>query len=176
MSANTFKRLNVSDTFIVPYTANKSWNISSSSFADKNIVINIGINYSGSIFDPTTEFFTNNQYDRLVYNLVNNTYYPDFLPKTLNTESRLIDYTSLNLIISSSDISTSSYYNGHVNFGNIDTIRYFPTGFNDIVYVLNIPKSLASDKVLPTTFELTFNSGSTYTGSIYDDGNYNLIL
>ena len=58
MSANIYKRFNVSDTFVVPYTANKSWDIDSGSFADNRIVVNIGVNKSGSIFDPNTEFIT----------------------------------------------------------------------------------------------------------------------
>ena len=43
MSANVYKRLSVSDTFVVPYTANKSWDISSGSFADHRIVVNLGV-------------------------------------------------------------------------------------------------------------------------------------
>ena len=53
MSANAYKRLNVSDTFVVPYTANKSWDIDSGSFADNRIVVNVGVNHTGT-FDPTT--------------------------------------------------------------------------------------------------------------------------
>jgi hypothetical protein len=170
MSANIYKRLNVSDTFVVPYTANKSWDISSSSFAESRIVVNIGVNKSGSIFDPNVEYVTNGQYERLVYNSINLSYYPNFLP----TSSQLYLSERINSYYNDGTLTTQSYYNGFVNPGNLDTVKFFPTNSNDVIYVLNIPKTLTSDKILPTTFEVFFSSGSTYTAKIYDDGNYNL--
>jgi hypothetical protein len=168
MSTNVFKRLNTSDVFVVPYTANKNWNIISESFDEYSIKINIGINYgTESIFKLDEDYLTNNQYDRLVYESVNFNYYPTFLPKEINVPSRQ------NTILNDGTLSTASY-DGYINLGNLDTIKYFPTDSGSIVLVMNIPKSLTSDKILPTTFEFTFSSGS-YTGSIYDDGNYNLL-
>lgn len=169
MSANTFKRLNVSDNFVVPYTANKLWDISSSSFAANKIVINVGIKHTSSLFDPVNEYKTNGQYDRLVYNMINSKYYPGFLPYTVSTQSLQ------NTIYNDTTLSTSSYYNGHVNLGNKDTIKFFPTGNNATIYVINIPRSLTSDKILPSTFEVYFSSGNN-NYSLYDDGNYNLFF
>ena len=166
MSANTYKRLSVSDTFVVPYTANKSWDIESASFADNRIVVNIGVNYSGSPFDPTTENFTNNQYDRLVYDTINMIYYPSFLSRYIDTSSKA------STIYNDGTLTTSSYYRGHVELGNIDTIKRFPTGSNAVIYVINVPRNLTSEKILPTTFELYFSGSNTF--KIYDDGNYNL--
>lgn len=166
MSANVYKRLNVSDTFVVPYTANKSWDISSSSFAENKIKINIGVNMSGSLFDPTTEYLTNGQYERLVYDSIRLAYYPSFQPRVLETGSRA------NSIYNDGTISTSSYYNGFVELGNPRTIKYFPTESLGTIYVINIPKSLTSEKILPTTFEMEFGDGNTF--KIYDDGDYNL--
>jgi hypothetical protein len=169
MSVNVFKRLNISDTFVVPYTANKSWDISSSSFADNQININIGINYSESIFNSYSDYSTNGQYDRLVYNSIRLTYYPEFLPKTTNTSSLA------NTIYNDGTLSTSSYWKGYTNApSNTYTIKQFPTGSGAIVYVLNIPKNLTGDKILPGSFEVYFASGSS-TGKLYDDGNYNLL-
>jgi hypothetical protein len=170
MSATIYKRLNVSDTFVVPYTANKSWDIDSGSFADNRIVVNIGVNKSGSIFDPNAEFITNGQYDRLVYNSINLSYYPNFLP----TSSHLYLTERQGTVYNDGTLTTQSYYNGFINPGNISTVKFFPTGANNVIYVLNVPKTLTSDKILPTTFEVSFSSGSTYTAKIYDDGNYNL--
>jgi hypothetical protein len=169
MSANTFKRLNVSDTFVVPYTANKSWDIDSGSFADQHIVINVGTKYTGT-FDPETEYFTNNQYDCLVYKSINFSYYPTFYSKVVSTSSLQ------NTVYNDGTLSTSSYWKGintH-NPGNLDTVKFFPTGNSDVIYVINVPKTLTGDKILPTTFELTFVSAST-TCKLYDDGNYNLL-
>jgi hypothetical protein len=170
MSANIYKRFNVSDTFVVPYTANKSWDIDSGSFADNRIVVNIGVNKSGSIFDPNTEFITNGQYERLVYNSINLNYYPNFLP----TSSHLYLTERQGTAYNDGTLSTQSYYNGFVNPGNLDTVKFFPTASDSVIYVVNIPKTLTSEKILPSTFELYFSSGSTYTAKIYDDGNYNL--
>jgi len=107
MSANIYKRFNVSDTFVVPYTANKSWDIDSGSFADNRIVVNIGVNKSGSIFDPNTEFITNGQYERLVYNSINLNYYPNFLP----TSSHLYLTERQGTAYNDGTLSTQSYYN-----------------------------------------------------------------
>lgn len=167
MSANVYKRLNVSDTFVVPYTANKSWAILSSSFAEKKISLNIGINMGDSIFDPTSEYITNGQYERLVYDSVRLTYYPSFAPRIVETETRAGSFYN------DGTLSTSSYFNGFVELGNSETIKHFPTESSGMVYVLNIPKSLTSEKILPTTFEIEFGDSDTF--KIYDDGNYNLL-
>ncbi len=171
MSANVFKRLNVADTFVAPYTANKSWEISSSSFDEKKIIVNVGVNQSGSIFDPNSDYFTNNQYDRLVYDSINLLYYPSFFP----TGSPLFYSERLNSPIFDATFTSASYWKGHINLGNLDTTKYFPVASGSVIYVLNIPKSLASEKILPNTFEVYFSSGSNYTAKIYDDGNYNLL-
>ena len=112
MSANVYKRLSVSDTFVVPYTANKSWDISSGSFADHRIVVNLGVNYSGSIFDPNSEYITNGQYDRLVYNSINMTYYPKFLPSA----SSLYLTERQNTVLNDGTLTTQSYNRGLVDF------------------------------------------------------------
>jgi hypothetical protein len=168
MSANAFKRFNISDVFIVPYTANKTWNLPSSSFTENNIIINVGVNTTKSLFDPINEYKTNGQYDRLVYNSINLTYYPNFLPYQVSTSSRQ------GSIYNDGTLSTSSYYNGFTELGNLDTVKYFPTESNAVIYVLNIPRNLTSDKILSTTFEVNFISGSS-SFKIYDDGNYNLL-
>ena len=168
MSANAYKRLSISDNFVIPYTANRSWDILSSSFAANNITVNVGINTTNSLFDPINEYKTNGQYDRLVYNSVNLTYYPDFLPYVLSTSSLQ------NTIYNDGNLSTSSYFNGYTNLGNPNTIKFYPTGNGATIYAINVPRSLSSDKILPTTFEVDFASGSS-TYKIYDDGNYNLL-
>ena len=159
---SAFKRISVSDAFVVPYTANKSWEIPSSSFNAENIVFNIGTKGTGD-FNPDIEYITNGQYDRLVYATINSTYYPTFLPKTISTFSKGGTFYY-------EDLSTASYNNGFVDLGNINTYKYFPTGTNATIYTLSIPTELAGAKILPTTFEMAISGGK-----IYDDGNYNLL-
>jgi hypothetical protein len=173
MPANVFKRLNVSDNFVIPYTANKFWNILSSSFDEKRIRINVGVNHGDTLFKPTTEYFTNNQYDRLVYNSVNLIYYPNFLPTQSSTSSLQ------NTFYNDGTLSTSSYYNGHVDLGNLDTIKFYPTSSGSVIYAINVPNELTSNKILPTTFQLDFclpQFCEAFTASIIDDGNYNLFV
>ena len=160
---SAFKRINTSDSFVVPYTANKSWNIPSESLADYQITINIGVKDSTSVFNSTNDLKTNGQYDRLVYDSINTTYYPSFLPKFVNTSSKI------STIQNDGTLSTSSYYNGFIELGNLDTVKYFPTGENSIIYTINFPRQITGDKILPTTLAINYESGS-----FYDDGNYNL--
>jgi uncharacterized protein (TIGR02145 family) len=151
MPASTFKRLNISDNFVVPYTANKTWDIPSDSFDKRRIVWNVGINYgSSSIFSPQEYWITNGEYDRLVYNSINLLYYPNFLPTSSNTSSLQ------NTIYNDGTLSTSSYFNGHVDLGNINTIKYYPAEPKSVIYALNMPKTLTGDKILPKSFELRF--------------------
>jgi hypothetical protein len=76
-------------------------------------------------------------------------------------------------IFNDGTLSTSSYYNGFVNLGNLDTIKYFPINSGNIIYTVNIPRQLAGDKILPSTFNLALSTSSV-NYEIYDDGNYNL--
>ena len=85
---SVFKRINVSDSFVVPYTTNKLWNLASSSFSGSQITFNIGKKYT-NLFDPIGEYRINYQYDRLVYNTINTIYYPGFLPRLVNTSSKI---------------------------------------------------------------------------------------
>ena len=147
---SAFKRINVSDSFVVPYTANKSWNILSSSFAAHQIDVNIGVKNTSSVFDPIGEYNTNGQYDRLIYDSVNTTYYPNFLPTHINTSSRQ------GTIWNDGTLSTSSYYNGFINLGNLDTVKYYPTSSNSVIYAINVPRQITGDKILPTTFKVMF--------------------
>jgi hypothetical protein len=165
---SVFKRINVSDSFVVPYTANKSFDFTSESFSSNQLFVNIGTKTDRSFFDPNSEYKSNYQYDSLVYSAINNIYYPSFLPTSSDNSSLR------NTIFDVGNLATSSYYNGFVELGNLDTEKFFPTGSDGIIYVLNIPRQFSGDGILPSTFEITINSGSSYEASIYDDGNYNL--
>jgi hypothetical protein len=163
---SAFKRISVSDSFVVPYTANKSWNIPSASLADYQITINRGVKNTSS-FNPN-ETTSSNQYPSLVYNTINVSYYPNFIPGYINTSSMY------GTIFNDGTLSTSSYYNGFVNLGNLNTIKYFPTNPDNIIYTVNLPRQITGDKILPSTFTLTYTSASV-VHKLYDDGNYNLL-
>jgi hypothetical protein len=157
--ADTFnKRLNTSDVFTIPYEANKLWNVESSSFSDYNINFELGI-------FPTQSNKAGYNRNNLIYKLILANYYPEFYPNQSHSTSSYFQTNNLR-----SDLSTASYSSGLLRIGNLKTTeKYFPTSTGSFIYVINIPKSLYSEKIIPSTFELEFNGGK-----LYDDGEYNL--
>jgi len=157
--ADTFnKRLNTSDVFTIPYEANKLWNVGSSSFSDYNINFELGI-------FPTQSNKAGYNRNNLIYKLILANYYPEFYPNQSHSTSSYFQTNNLR-----SDLSTASYSSGLLRIGNLKTTeKYFPTLTGSFIYVINIPKSLYSEKIIPSTFELEFNGGK-----LYDDGEYNL--
>jgi hypothetical protein len=162
MAYSAWKRLNNGDVFAVPYTANKSYNITASDFSANQIVINVGINTS-STFDPNTSYKTNGQYDFLVYRSILSNYYSEFFNNTHQTSS--IKQT---IYVDGTQV-TGAYTGGFVDLGNpITTEKFYPT--SSTVYVVNVPKITAGSKITPSTFIMSVGSGS-----VYDDGQYNLL-
>jgi hypothetical protein len=157
--ADTFnKRLNTSDVFTIPYEANKLWNVGSSSFSDYNINFELGVYPSQSNKKDYTRY-------NLIYKLILANYYPEFYPNQSHSTSSYFQTNNLR-----SDLSTASYSNGLLRLSNLKTTeKFFPTSTGSFIYVVNIPKSLYGEKILPNTFELEFNGGK-----LYDDGEYNL--
>jgi hypothetical protein len=157
--ADTFnKRLNTSDVFTIPYEANKLWNVGSSSFSDYNINFELGVYPSQSNKKDYTRY-------NLIYKLILANYYPEFYPNQSYSTSSYFQTNNLR-----SDLSTASYSNGLLRLSNLKTTeKFFPTSTGSFIYVVNIPKSLYGEKILPNTFELEFNGGK-----LYDDGEYNL--
>lgn len=157
--ADTFnKRLNISDVFTIPYEANKLWDVNSSSFSDHNINFEIGIY-------PTQTNKKDYNRGNLIYKLILSNYYPEFYPSQSHSTSSYFQTNNLR-----SDLSTASYNTGILRLGNLKTTeKYFPTTSGSFIYVINIPKSLYGEKIIPNTFELEFNGGK-----LYDDGEYNL--
>ena len=157
--ADTFnKRLNTSDVFTIPYEANKLWDLDSSSFSDHNINFEIGLN-------PSSKNIKDYNRGNLIYKLILSNYYPEFYPSQSHSTSSYFQTNNLR-----SDLSTASYSSGLLRIGNLKTTeKYFPTSTGSFIYVINIPKSLYGEKIIPNTFELEFNGGK-----LYDDGEYNL--
>ena len=169
MAYTSWKRLNTGDVFVVPYIANKYYSIYSSSFSENQITINVGFQNTGSVY-LTDGYKTNNQYDYLVYRSIQTRYYPDFYNQAHSTGSYKQSF-----YIDSTQIPISNT-GGFVDPGNkITTTKHFPTSSDDTneartILVINTPKNLIGNKITPGTFRMTINSGS-----IYDDGQYNLL-
>lgn len=157
MSDTVLKRLNVSDVFTIPYEANKLWSVPSSSFVDDGIFFQIGTYTDSQVKTSYTD-------SDLLYKSVLANYYPTFYP-TFSHSTASYSQT----IYWSTNLSTASY-SGFQNLGNpVTTEKYFPTTSGSFIYTLNIPSSLYSNKIVPTTFKMQISGGL-----IYDDGEYNL--
>ena len=163
---SSFKKLSKSDVTVVPYNANKQWLLDYCPYPTSSDYLTIykGTNLTGSFSlddDPVTE----NQYERLVYNQINQLFYQDYTT-SLDTSSLMLSLN--NYESASQQRPTSSYfiYNDSKNL-----ITSFPTGSNDSgsIRVLAINQDIYGNKVLPNHFIL---SSSAYY--VTDDGFGNL--
>jgi hypothetical protein len=154
MSDTVFKRLNVSDTFSIPYNANKLWNVTASDFIDYGL-------YFREATYPGDTLKQNLTYSDLLYKSLLANYYPEFYPTFSHSTSSYSQTLYWN-----TDLNTSSY-DGFQRPGNgATTVKHF---YTSSVGVINIPNTLYSNKILPLTFEMDVEGGK-----IYDDGEYNL--
>jgi hypothetical protein len=159
----SFKKLSKSDVTLVPYYANKQWNLSYCPYPTSSEYLTIynGTNLTGSFSsddDPVTE----GQYDRLVYSQINQLFYQKHTT-LLNTSSlaNSIYYES-----ASQQRPTHSYF---IYNDSARLVENFPTGAMEGIRVLAVNQGIYGDKVLPNHFRL---SSSAY--NIIDDGYGNL--
>ena len=160
---SSFKKLSKSDVSVVPYHANKQWEISFGCYPTSSEYLTIykganivGTFYSGS--DPVSE----GQFERLIYSQINHMFYQTYT-SSLNTSSLM---NSIYYESASSQRPTSSYF----IYNDKDTlIKYFPTGVDESIRVVAVNQPIYGNKILPNSL---FISSSAYT--IRDDGFGNL--
>jgi len=157
---SSFKKLSKSDVTVVPYGANKYWTFTRSTSTTYSS-INQGTNVSG-LFFKNSDPINNGQYERLVYNTINQLFYQS-ITSSLNTSSlaNSIYYES-----ASQQRPTSSYfiYNDSDNF-----VNNFPTNIAQTIQVLAVNADVYGSKVLPNSILITGTSIN-----ISDDGFGNL--
>lgn len=158
--ADTFnKRFDVSDVFVSPYEANKSYDISSSSFDDYNVVFDVGTKPDLTL--PKNQYNTEN----LLYQSVLANYYPEFYPTESHSTSSYFQTVNYR-----NNYKTDIDYKALQILGNgVTTEKYFPTYTGSFIFTLNIPKNIYYDKVQPGSLLLEVSGGV-----VYDDGEYNL--
>jgi hypothetical protein len=161
---SAFKKLSKSDVTVVPYAANKQWNLIQCSYPTSSEYFTLykGTNVTGS-FNPDTDPITNDQYERLVYSQINHLFYQTY-SASLDTSSLM--FTLDNYESASQQRPTASYF---IYNDNANLIKSFPTGAMNSIKVVAINQDIYGNKVLPNSFVLT---SSAY--SITDDGFGNL--
>lgn len=115
---------------------------------DNGITIRKGVNKTVYSYQKVDE-------ETLIYRFARNMYYSSFLTGSFPV--------------------SSSYYENQLQStaasGTLEADRrYFPTGANEEITVISIPRTRFGEKISPTTFRV-INSGSF---SLYDDGNGNI--
>lgn len=159
---SSFKRINPSDIYQNTLVSNKYWvfNYTTSSY-DNNIQCYKGTNTNGNFNLSGSK--TNNVYEQLEYNKINQLFYHQYSNTYLNNNSLI---NSPYYISASNLRNTSSYFNYDENplFNN-----YFPINVNETIKSIYINKNKYGNKILPGSFII---SSSDYY--ILDDGFGNL--
>ena len=166
----SFKKLSTSDVFVVPYTANKNWNLDFACVPQDGAYFTIfkGKNLTGSI-DLINGPITETQYESLVYRQINHLYYQYHSSSILNSHSLLDSMYYESYMTESSTISTSSYFDFNENpeFKN-----NFPTSSNDIIRVISFNQNIYGEQIKPNNFILTASGSYQLAddgfGNVYD--------
>jgi hypothetical protein len=177
---SVFKPFQASDIIITPFEVNKSFTFSgAASFTGSNVGIDrfLGLN-TGSLFNPLSDPTTgqiSTQYQRLVYSSIEELYYSNFLNSTASLGSPVTTASLIPGADSEGDVlvgptsSAGRYFNYPQTTLTFE--HYFPTASNSYIGVLSIPVSLFGNQIQPGSFKWSADSGS-----VYDDGEGNLIF
>jgi hypothetical protein len=172
-----YKQFLASDIIITPFEVSKGFSYKGNELTGSDVGIDryLGTNITGTLFDPNTDPLTGivfPQYQRLVYNSIKELYYSNYLSSSYgspaNTASLVPGNDPAGNALTGSADSSGRYFN--YNQTTLTFEKYFPTGANDVIGVLSIPSRLYGNYILPNSF-----TWSGVSGSIYDDGEGNLI-
>ena len=167
---SAFKPFLAQDIIVTPLELNKGFTYEgAAAVTGSGINRFIGQNITG-LFNPSTDTTTgdnNIEYKRLIYNSTKELYYSNYLSSSYGSPA------VVNSISNGVILSTSSYQPAYDNYlqTTLTFPRFFPTGSNDIIGVISIPKKLYGDRLQPSSILIT--SAST---QISDDGEGNLII
>ena len=177
---NAYKQFLASDLIVSPFEVNKSFTFKG---ANELTGSNVGIDRfqglsTSSLFNPYTDPTTgqlSTQYQRLVYSSIKQLYYSNFTNATqsygspVNTASLIPGSDPSGDTLSGSLSSAGRFYN--CSQTSLTFPKYFPTSSDSLVGVMSIPVGLFGNFIQPGSFKWIAPSGS-----IYDDGEGNLIF
>ena len=172
-----YKQFLASDIVVTPFEVNKAFSFEGASAltaSDVGIDRFLGTNLTSS-FNPSTDPTTgqvSTQYQRLVYDSIQQLYYSNYLSSSygdsVNTGSIFPGSNTAGDVLVGTTPSDGRYFNYLQT--TLTFPKYFPTGSGDIIGVISIPSRLYGDYIQPNSFIL-----STISGSIIDDGEGNLL-
>jgi hypothetical protein len=163
---SSFKKLSKSDVTVVPYHANKQWSLAYCPYPTSSEYLTIykGTNVTGS-FSLNEELVTEGQYERLVYNQVNQLFYQTY---TASLDTSSLMFTLNNYYSASQQRPTSSYF---VYNDSDRLVTAFPTGAMEGIRVLAINQNIYGNKLLPGNFQVSssaYNIKDDAYGNLYD--------
>jgi len=177
---SAYKQFLSTDVIVTPFEVNKSFTFygaaaltASSVGIDRYLGTNIQSNFFISQSAPTTGQITT-QYQELVYDSIKQLYYSNYLNATESygspvvTASLIPGYTVEGDVLQSPSSSAGRFYNYPQS--TLTFPKYFPTTSGSNIGVLSIPVGLFGNYIAPNSFVWIADSGS-----IYDDGEGNLI-
>ncbi len=155
-------------------------NITSYLFSTNRDINNISYEPTTGLYNtppPTLGYPTQPQYQRLVYNSIQELYYSNY-----NT-CQFGDPDNLQILIPGLDTSGDRYVgsaNSQAHYENylqttLTYPRFFPTSSNARIGVVSIPNKIFGDYIQPNSFYFSVTSGSTKF-EFRDDGEGNLRL
>ena len=172
-----YKQFLASDITVIPFEVNKSFSFNGSQLTGSDVSIDryLGKNISG-LFNPASDPTTGTiypQYQRLVYDSVKELYYSNYLSSSYGspatTQSLVPGATSEGDEFTGPSDSGGRYFN--YNQTTLTFEKFFPTGSGSVIGVLSVPSRLYGNYIQPSSF-----IWSGVSGSIFDDGEGNLIL
>jgi hypothetical protein len=171
---SAYKQFLSSDIIATPFVVNKGYTFNGAAAmtaSSAGVDRFLGKNITGSLINlgPTTGQITT-QYQSLIYNSAKHLYYSNFLTSSYG------DSINREYMIPGEDEAGNRFVGAiqNPNFENYPQTsltfpKIFPTGSDDLIGIISIPRKLFGEQILPESFKLT--SGSV---TLYDDGEGNI--
>jgi len=175
-----YKQFLASDIVVTPLELNKSFSFQgAAALTGSNVGIDrfLGLSTS-SLFDPLTDPVTgqiSTQYQRLIYSSIKELYYSNYLNSTASLGSPAFTASLIPGADPSGDVlvgptsSAGRYWNYPQSTLTFE--HYLPTQSGAYIGVLSVPAGVYGNYIQPGSFKWIADSGS-----IYDDGEGNLIF
>jgi len=173
-----YKQFLASDILVTPFEVSKGFYYKGNELTGSDVGIDrfLGTNLTSSLFNPSTSPTTgqvSTQYQTLVYSSIQELYYSNYLSSSYgdnaNTASIFPGSQPDGDVLVGTNPSDGRYYN--YNQSTLTFEKFFPTGAGSQIAVMSVPSKLYGNYIQPTSF-----TWSCPSGSVYDDGEGNLIL